>query len=183
MAIDTSYYGDVDEANAYFAARLHSQPWEEADPAEKPKAMLAARRLIDNLNFKGDKHAVWIFHQQTPPPWRDPTNGAFDHQAAEHLSPGGAECGSQPAVGVSPRRRHGGSRGHSTCGVRIGLLPSGWRGPAVGIGEPGGHGPRPCRSADALRAEHGADRASYQPRAEPPGLVALEAISCATSRQ
>ena len=42
MAIDTTYYGDVDEANAYFAARLHSQPWEEADPGEKPKALLAA---------------------------------------------------------------------------------------------------------------------------------------------
>ena len=39
MAIDTTYYGDVDEANAYFAARLHSQPWEEADPGEKPKAL------------------------------------------------------------------------------------------------------------------------------------------------
>ncbi len=51
MAIDTSYYGDVDEANAYFAGRLHSQPWEEADPVEKPRALLAARRLIDNLNF------------------------------------------------------------------------------------------------------------------------------------
>jgi len=83
MAIDTSYYGDVDEANAYFAGRLHSQPWEETDPGDKPKALLAARRLIDNLNFKGHKHAVWFFHQQTPPPWRDPTVGAFDHHAAE----------------------------------------------------------------------------------------------------
>ena len=73
------------------------QPWKEADPADKPKAMLAARRLIDNLNFKGDKHAVWIFHQQTPPPWRDSTNGAFDRQAAEiyHQAERNAE-GSQP---------------------------------------------------------------------------------------
>jgi hypothetical protein len=81
--IDTSYYGDVDEANAYFAARLHSEPWEEADPGEKPKAMLAACRLIDNLNFKGDKHAVWIFRQQTPPPWRDPYTDLPTRQAVQ----------------------------------------------------------------------------------------------------
>ena len=68
MAIDTTYYGSVDEANAYFAGRLYSQPWGEADPGDKPKALLAARRLIDNLNFKGHKHAVWVLHQQTPPP-------------------------------------------------------------------------------------------------------------------
>ena len=46
---------------------------ERCRDADKPKALLAARRLIDNLNFKGDKHAVWVFHQQVPPPWRDPT--------------------------------------------------------------------------------------------------------------
>ena len=42
--------------------------WNDADDADKPKALLAARRLIDNLTFKGDKHSVWVFHQQTPPP-------------------------------------------------------------------------------------------------------------------
>ena len=83
MAIDTTYYGDVDEANAYFAARLHSQPWEEADPGEKPKAILAARRLIDNLNFKGDKHTVWLFRQETPPPWRDPYTDLPNRQSMQ----------------------------------------------------------------------------------------------------
>ena len=58
MAIDTSYYGDLQEADDYFAGRLHSQPWNDADDADKPKALLAARRLIDNLNFKGHKHSV-----------------------------------------------------------------------------------------------------------------------------
>ena len=81
MAIDTSYYGDLQEADAYFAGRLHSQPWEDADDADKPKALLAARRLIDNLNFKGHKHSVWVFHQQVPPPWRRPNQW--------HLRPNG----------------------------------------------------------------------------------------------
>ena len=73
MAIDTSYYGDLQEADAYFAGRLHSQAWEDADDADKPKALLAACRLIDNLNFKGDKHTVWVYRQQMPTPvWNDP---------------------------------------------------------------------------------------------------------------
>ena len=54
----------MQEAEDYFAGRLHSQPWNDADDADKPKALLAARRLIDNLNFKGHKHSVWVFHQQ-----------------------------------------------------------------------------------------------------------------------
>ena len=53
MAIDATYYGDLGEAEDYFAGRLHSQAWNDADDADKPKALLAARRLIDNLNFKG----------------------------------------------------------------------------------------------------------------------------------
>ena len=166
MAIDTTYYGDLGEAEAYFAGRLHSRAWNEADHADKPKALLAARRLIDNLNFKGHKHAVWVFRQQTPPPWRDPTTGTFDRAKRSRISAGGA-CGRrQSAVGVSPRRGHGGSRGHSPGGVRIGLQPSGRGGPADGVGEPGGHGPRLRRGADALRAEHGAHRTPHQPRAE-----------------
>ena len=83
MAIDTSYYGSLQEAEDYFAGRLHSQPWNDSHDADKPKALLAARRLIDNLNFKGHKHSVWVFHQQVPPPWRDPTNGTFDRTAEE----------------------------------------------------------------------------------------------------
>jgi hypothetical protein len=81
--IDTSYYGDVDEADAYFAGRLYAGPWNEADPCDKPKALLAARRLIDNLNFKGHKHAVWIFRQRTPPPWRDPNTDLPTCQAVQ----------------------------------------------------------------------------------------------------
>jgi hypothetical protein len=83
MAIDATYYGDLGEAEDYFAGRLHSQAWNDADDADWPKALLAARRLIDNLAFKGEKHSVWLFRQQTLPPWRDPTNGTFDREKAE----------------------------------------------------------------------------------------------------
>ena len=83
MAIDTSIYGSVAEADDYFDSRLHSEPWDDANAADQSKALLAARRLIDNLSFKGFKHTVWVFHETVPPPWRDPTNGTFDHKAAE----------------------------------------------------------------------------------------------------
>ena len=83
MAIDTSIYGSLDEADEYFESRLHSEPWEDANAREQFKALLAARRLIDNLNFKGDKHAVWVFHQDVPPPWRDPADDACSRRAWE----------------------------------------------------------------------------------------------------
>jgi hypothetical protein len=53
------YYGTVDEATAYFAERLHENAWTDADPADRPKALQAATRIIDTLNFKGRKHSVW----------------------------------------------------------------------------------------------------------------------------
>jgi hypothetical protein len=83
MAINTDIYGSIDEAAAYFTGRLHSDAWDEALSADQTKALLSARRLIDNLDYKGEKHAVYIFHQQTPPPWRNPTNGTFDRQKWE----------------------------------------------------------------------------------------------------
>jgi hypothetical protein len=81
MAIDADYYGDLSDAEAYFAGRLHSRAWNDADDADKPKALLAARRLIDNLNFKGCKHAVWLFKQNTPPPWRNPHTEMYVREA------------------------------------------------------------------------------------------------------
>ncbi len=80
--INMDIYGSLDEADAYFAGRLHSEAWDESRDSDKTKALLGARRLIDNLNFKGDKHAVWVFHQQVKPPWLDPDFGTFDRQRA-----------------------------------------------------------------------------------------------------
>lgn len=60
MAINTSYYGDLSEADAYFAMRLHESAWSDADAAERPKALWAATQIIDTLNYKGFKHPVYV---------------------------------------------------------------------------------------------------------------------------
>ncbi len=65
MPIDDSYYGDIDEATAYFAARLHESAWTNANPLDRPKALLAATRIIDSLNFKGYKSTVYILLSTT----------------------------------------------------------------------------------------------------------------------
>jgi hypothetical protein len=58
MAIDATFYGTVEEADEYFANRLHEFAWTAASPDDRRKALIAARRLIDGLNFKGSKHSV-----------------------------------------------------------------------------------------------------------------------------
>ncbi len=64
MAISTSYYGDLTEANAYFAMRLHETAWTDADLADRPKALWAATQIIDTLNYKGFKNPVYLLLQQ-----------------------------------------------------------------------------------------------------------------------
>jgi len=73
MAMDFSYYGDMTEAEQYFAMRLHEHAWCEADPRDKPKALYAATKIIDNLNFKGHRHTVWVLIQSLRPNY-DPTD-------------------------------------------------------------------------------------------------------------
>lgn len=55
-----AYYGTLAEANAYFAARLHSDTWTESNPDDRPKALTEATRILDALQYKGVKHAVWL---------------------------------------------------------------------------------------------------------------------------
>jgi len=68
MALNFSYYGmqagetpaaRLAEANSYFAQRLHEVAWSAATDADKEKALIAARGVIDALNFKGSKAAVY----------------------------------------------------------------------------------------------------------------------------
>ena len=66
MSIDTSYYGTLEEADEYFANRLHESAWSNADEADKPRALWAATQIIDALNFKGNKHPVYELLQQNP---------------------------------------------------------------------------------------------------------------------
>jgi hypothetical protein len=55
-----AYYGTLSEANAYFAARLHSDTWEDSTSTDKPKALEQAARTIDNLNYRGVKNPVYL---------------------------------------------------------------------------------------------------------------------------
>lgn len=59
MAISTSYYGTLSEAEDYFAGRLHESAWSGAQPADRPRALRAATRIIDTLAFKGEKAPVY----------------------------------------------------------------------------------------------------------------------------
>jgi hypothetical protein len=58
MAFQT--YGDIYEAATYFDNRLHEHAWTNALATDRPKALLAATRLIDSLNFKGQKHTIHV---------------------------------------------------------------------------------------------------------------------------
>jgi len=64
MAISTTYYGDLTEANAYFANRLYESAWTDAALADRPKALWAATQIIDTLNYKGFKNPVYLLLQQ-----------------------------------------------------------------------------------------------------------------------
>lgn len=50
-----SAYLTVAEAATYFSERLHSIDWDDADSTSRTKALATATRVIDRLNFSGDK--------------------------------------------------------------------------------------------------------------------------------
>jgi len=54
-----TYYGTINGASDYFAGRLFSPVWTESEVADRPLALQAATRLIDALNFKGYRAAVY----------------------------------------------------------------------------------------------------------------------------
>lgn len=54
-----AYYGTLNEANEYFASRLYTDAWDAATDSNRIKALAQATRIIDNLNFKGVKSAVY----------------------------------------------------------------------------------------------------------------------------
>lgn len=68
MALNFDYYGKqpgdtpverIAEASEYFAQRLHETAWTDASDADREKALIAARGIIDGLNFKGVRHSVY----------------------------------------------------------------------------------------------------------------------------
>ena len=77
------HYGTVDEATAYFGGRLHENAWRAADPADRPKALQAAARIIDTLNFKGHKHLVWMLFRDHKRPSLEQIHAAEVEQVLE----------------------------------------------------------------------------------------------------
>jgi hypothetical protein len=53
--MSTVTYASMSEANAYFATRLHSGRWGATNLTDRTNAMLEAARIIDRLNYAGDK--------------------------------------------------------------------------------------------------------------------------------
>lgn len=78
-----TYYGTLAEANDYFANRLHADAWLNADVTDRPKALIAATRIIDTLNFQGDKAAVWQLDQANPAATDDDERAADASQALQ----------------------------------------------------------------------------------------------------
>jgi hypothetical protein len=60
------YYGTLQEANSYFDNRLHESAWYRAKPSDRPKALIAATRILDALNYKGYKHSVHVLLASNP---------------------------------------------------------------------------------------------------------------------
>jgi hypothetical protein len=48
-------YGTILDASSYFSTRLNSTAWLDATNSDRIAALTEATRLIDNLNFKGEK--------------------------------------------------------------------------------------------------------------------------------
>lgn len=48
-------YGSIENANLYFDNRLSSAVWKKSSLDSKKLALIGATRVIDNLNFVGDK--------------------------------------------------------------------------------------------------------------------------------
>ncbi len=63
MSITSAYYGNLQEANEYFALRLREYAWTDADPLDRPKALWASSVIIDALNYKGSKNSVYLLLQ------------------------------------------------------------------------------------------------------------------------
>jgi len=66
MTIYDDIYGDMEEAEAYFANRLHEMAWTSATEEDRRKALIAARTVIDTLNYKGVKASVYLLCGNEP---------------------------------------------------------------------------------------------------------------------
>lgn len=96
--IDSTFYGTLEEATDYFDLRLHEFAWSAASTKDRQRALIAATRLIDGLNYKGDKHAVYTLLQNNSCVYQE------DIQAAEASQPREFPRGADTVVPEDIRR-------------------------------------------------------------------------------
>jgi Fe-S cluster assembly ATPase SufC len=48
-------YRTIEEAEEYFATRLHTDAWDDAEEEDRTKALTMATKIIDMFNYKGEK--------------------------------------------------------------------------------------------------------------------------------
>lgn len=53
--ISLNHYGTIEEGDCYFHSILNGKYWLNSTPLKKKQALVEATRLIDNLNYIGDK--------------------------------------------------------------------------------------------------------------------------------
>ena len=108
MALNFDYYGKQDgqtaaariaEATSYFAQRLHETAWSAASDADREKALIAARGIIDGLNYKGNKHSVYTLYAANPSADSEGVRVAEASQALEF--PRGADTEVPAAIRIA----------------------------------------------------------------------------------
>lgn len=62
-------YATIEEAQAYFDERLYTDAWDDAEEADKTKALATATRAIDRLNFAGMKSAAYAVYLNNSCDW------------------------------------------------------------------------------------------------------------------
>ena len=55
ITVGENSYIDIEEANEYFAGRLHAESWDGADSSTKEKALKQATKIIDRQRLNGRK--------------------------------------------------------------------------------------------------------------------------------
>ena len=55
ITVGENSYIDIEEANEYFAGRLHAESWGQADSETKEKALKQATKIIDRQRLNGRK--------------------------------------------------------------------------------------------------------------------------------
>lgn len=66
MAASYPKYATIQEAEEYFNCKLHEQAWSVSNPSQREPALIEASRIIDSLNFKGVKSAVYTLLEADP---------------------------------------------------------------------------------------------------------------------